>query len=366
MASIRDIAKAASVSIATVSRALSGSPEVSEELAKKVRAAAASLNYRPERARRGKRPRTQPGPMGSAAPRAEPAPRVPGGAAIQLYVPGTRAAALHDRSVGYFAYVFSGMLRKAEEAGLSLNLTPYPVGKIAEVLHAENLERMRRAGVLGLLFLFSSRDEEKLLAAQPPDFPWIALNRAVPNAGLSVRIDERAGAKLGVEHLIEAGHTRIAVLAGPASFSFFEERLAGVKDALSAHGLNLPAELLVRAELSLEAGRVAAHKLLTASPRPTALFACEEDFAAAALAEAERMALRIPEDLSLVAFSDFVLSAKKGAGVTAVSTPAFELGYMAVETLLNQHRLSAPMRAELVLAPKLIVRHTVAKLAARK
>lgn len=364
MAGIREIARAAGVSTATVSRALTNSQSVSEDLRRKVRMAAAELNYRPETARRGKRaksPAAAPQRLGSPAAAQGSKARSPGAnGSLLLFIPHTHASALHDRSVGYFAYVFSGMMHKVEAAGLSLSLTPYPSGHLADLLTEDHLARQQRAGAKGMLFLYSNKDEDRLLLRTRTAMPWIALNRHLPGADLTVRCDERHGAREAAAHLLEQGHRRIGVIAGPARYQFFEERLAGLRETLAAAKLELPPRMLVRAELSSAAGREAARELLgNRAERPTALFTCEEAFAAAALEEAEALGLRVPNDLSLLAFSDFILSAQPGKAVTAISVPAFEMGYLAVETLLNRSRAGPGMHAEILLTPRLVVRQSV-------
>lgn len=364
MAGIREIARAAGVSTATVSRALTNPQSVSEDLRHKVRSAAAKLNYRPETARRGKRaksPASAPQRLGMTAATQAHA-RMPGAnGSVLLFIPHTHAAAIHDRSVGYFAYVFSGMMRKIEELGLSMNLTPYTAGHLAELLAPDHLSRQQRAGAKGMVFLFSNRDEDRLLLRTQHELPWIALNRNLSGAELMVRSDDRHGAREAAAHLIGQGHRRIAVIAGPARYQFFEERLVGIREALAAAHLPLPADRLARVELSREVGREAARKLLDvkASNRPSAIFACEEAFADGVLKEADALGLKIPEDLALVAFSDFVLSAQPGKAVTAVSVPAFEMGYLAVEALLNRNRVGLGMKVEIVLTPRLVVRQSV-------
>ncbi|MCZ7647572.1 MAG: LacI family transcriptional regulator [Planctomycetota bacterium] len=356
---MRDIARAAGVSTATVSRVLSGSADVSDDLRRKVRSAAAALNYRPEKARRGKRARAAKAAEPAAAQAASLEP--PAGAAgnVLLYIPDTHAAALHDRSVGYFAYVFSGVLSKVQECGLTLSLTPYPAGELAGVLMGENLERLKRGGVKGLLFLFSNAEEDALLLDSKLPLPWIALNRKLEGAELTVRQDERGGAYAAGKHLAGLGHARVGVLAGPKRFQFFEERLEGFREGLKDAGVKLPPDLIARSEFSREDGAASAQRLLALKEPPTALFATEEEFAVGALRYAEKEGLQIPGDFSLVAYSDFVLSARRGMAVTAVSTPAFELGYLAVEALINRSRIANPMRLEIVLQPALVVRQSV-------
>ncbi|MCW8131450.1 MAG: LacI family DNA-binding transcriptional regulator [Planctomycetota bacterium] len=365
MAGIREIARAAGVSTATVSRALTNPQSVSEDLRQKVRTAAAELNYRPETARRGKRaksPSARPQRLGQTAAAPTPSGRAPGAnGSVLLFIPHTHAAAIHDRSVGYFAYVFSGMMRKIEELGLSMSLTPYSAGHLGELLAPDHLQRQQRAGAKGMVFLFSNRDEDRLLLNTHTPLPWVALNRNLPGAELTVRSDDRHGAREAAAYLLSQGHKNIAVIAGPSRYQFFEERLLGLKEALAAAKVPLPAERLARVELSRDEGREAARRLLSKpkGQRPTALFACEEAFADGALQAADALGLKVPEDFSIVAFSDFVLSSQSRKAVTAVSVPAFELGYLAVEALLNKCRVGMGMRAEIVLTPRMVVRQSV-------
>ncbi len=362
MAGVRDVARAAGVSTATVSRVLSGSADVSDDLRRKVRMAAASLNYRPEKARRGKRAKSAKATAWTGA--SSTALPAGGAGSMLLFVPDTHAAALHDRSIGYFAYVFSGVMSKVQEYGLSLQLTPYPNGHLADSLETEHLGRLKRGGAKGLLFLFSNHEEDAMLVRAKLPLPWIALNRKLDGAELIVRTDERGGAHLAAKYLLDQGHTRIGVMAGPERYQFFEERVTGLRETLKAAGVKLPPECIARAELSRTGGLEMARKLLALNPRPSVLYATEEEFAAAALDVAAELGLQIPQDFSLLAFSDFVLGTRRGSAVTAVSIPAFELGYLAVEALVNRSRIAAPMRLETVLQPTLVARQSVAKLKA--
>ena len=172
----------------------------------------------------------------------------------------------------------------------------------------------------------------------------------------------RRGGRLAAEHLLNLGHRRLAHLMGPPLPSTSRKRRAGFVAAVEAAGL---VPLVSSPASDFQAGGDAAESLLAANPRPTAIFAANDYLALGACRAAERAGLRVPEDLSVLGFSDLSFARSVGPPLSTFAHDPQRIGGNAVEMLLE--RLDAPgdpdepaePRRRLV-APRLIVRHSAA------
>ena len=136
-------------------------------------------------------------------------------------------------------------------------------------------------------------------------------------------------------HLIKLGHTKIGFIAGPPGFRSREERREGFLTGLREHGLELPARYSVDGAYTYESGIAAAEKLLRQKPRPTAIFASNDEMAAGVYHAARQAGLSIPGDISVVGFDDTPVSARLWPPLTTVRWPIHEMGRAAAQHFLR-------------------------------
>jgi LacI family transcriptional regulator len=141
-----------------------------------------------------------------------------------------------------------------------------------------------------------------------------------------------------VQHLLDLGHTRIAMIVGALDITTAVERLKGYREALEASGVPYRDDLVIIGNHREDGGHAAAHALLSrsAASRPTALFVGNNEMTIGALLAIRELNLRIPEDLSIVGFDDSRWARLMQPAITVVAQPGYELAYLACETLLNR------------------------------
>ncbi|GAB2998962.1 substrate-binding domain-containing protein [Amycolatopsis acidiphila] len=171
--------------------------------------------------------------------------------------------------------------------------------------------------------------------------------------------DDRLGGYLATRHLLDLGHRRIGLIAGPDHASSALGRRAGYEDALREAGLAVAPELIYPSSFSMESGEDAGGLLLATEPRPTAVFAVNDDTAVGLLSAVQRAGLRVPRDLSVVGYNDIPLAARLPVPLTTVRVPFAEIADAAVEQLVQiEAGLPAVTRR---FAPTLIPRGSTAR-----
>jgi LacI family transcriptional regulator len=168
---------------------------------------------------------------------------------------------------------------------------------------------------------------------------------------------DREAARQVAEHLAKLGHGRIALIAGPSSYRSAHERLSGFSDALADHGVALPQEYVVEGAYTFESGFAAAESLLSRFPRPTAIFACNDEMAAGVYKAAYLKGLQIPKDLTVVGYDDAPLASRIWPSLTTVRLPIRDMGKIAAERLIAkiQHP-DGPAAPASTVHPHLVVR----------
>lgn len=279
-ASIDDVARQAGVSIATVSRALRGLPDVAEATRARVLAAAAELNY-------------------VASPFAA---RLASGrtSTIGVVVPFINR--------WFFAQVIDAIESTLRQAAYDLVL--YNLGD--EAGRARFFAEMPlRKRVDAILIASLVLNEEEFAALDGLGLP-VGLLGLDWSGYLSTRIDDAAGARTAVEHLLSLGHTRIALIGGdtadPMRFTPPQHRLRGYRAALEAAGVPLDDSLEVLGYFTVDGGRAAAETLLALPERPTAIFAESDEMAYGAIRAIRTAGLRVPQDVAVIGFDDNVHS----------------------------------------------------------
>jgi DNA-binding LacI/PurR family transcriptional regulator len=261
--------------------------------------------------------------------------------------------------------LLQGIARATEAAGFALLLVP--------ATRVEARAAVRDA-VVDVFCIYSMPDGHPgVVAALERGLPIVVVDGAPLEGHAYVGIEDRAGARRAAEHLIELGHRRFGVVsertqegryAGPltvereaAATDFVtRERLTGWREALEAAAVEWAALPRFEAPGNDPAlGREAAHGVLAAEPRPTALLALTDVLALGALEAARERGLRVPGDLSIVGFDDVPAAAWTQPGLTTVRQPLLEKGEIAGRLLID----AAPQR-EIVLPVELVVRGSTA------
>lgn len=306
ISNLKDVAKLARVSPATASRALSKPETVAQTTRERVTTAAKQLSYQPNVLARGLRQR------GS---------RTLGAIISDILNPGqaTLAKGIQDAAAKRDYTVF--MFNTDEDTDKERRA----------------LESLRGHLPQGLIIVPSpgARENLKLVAA----LPTVELDRmsGIEDAH-TVMVDNVGGARTAVQHLTALGHKRIGMIVGSMDISTAVERLQGYREALYGAGIAYREDLVLPGNHREEGGRVATHTLLSrpADARPTALFVGNNEMTIGALLAARELGLRIPLDLSIVGFDDSRWAKLMQPAITVVAQPAYELAYLACETLLNR------------------------------
>jgi LacI family transcriptional regulator len=291
----------------TASRVVSGSVPVREELREKVLAAVKALNYRPNVAARAARS---------------------GSMRIGIVLTNPKSSILGDFLLGAYG----------ESTRLGLQLLVEPAIENAASLEA--LKRIVRAGVDGVILpppLGDSVAALNLLRKEK-----IAALAFATSDGLStlpaVSIDDFKGASLMTQHLIDLGHKRIAFVQGGALHSTARHREAGYRATMEKNGLQVRNNWVQPGDYTFKSGLEAASKLLALSPRPTAIFAANDDMASGVIALAHGSNLQLPEQLSVAGFDDTPLAATLWPALTTIHQPIAAMASTAVQTLADSIR----------------------------
>lgn len=308
VATIIDVARHAGVSPMTVSRVVNGEPGVRPPLREAVQAAVAALRYVPNPAAR----------------------RLVGSELVRLGV------LYSNPSAGYLSELLVGLLNQASL--LHVQLVVEPCGD--EPQHPQHAARLLDHGVDGLVLpppLCDSRALLDLVAAR--GVPAVAVASGRPDARVgAVGIDDREAAREMTRHLLALGHERIAFVTGHPNQTASRLRLQGYRDAMAQAGLAPDPLLVAKGLFHYRSGLDAAESLLALDPRPTAVFASNDDMAAAAVAVAHRLGLDVPGDLTVAGFDDTAIASTIWPGLTTIHQPIAEMARRALDLLVEQVR----------------------------
>jgi DNA-binding LacI/PurR family transcriptional regulator len=326
VASIEDVARRAGVSIATVSRALRGLPDVATATRNRVLAAAAELDY-------------------VASPFAA---RLASGrtATIGVVVPFVNR--------WFFSEVIDTVEGALRRAGFDLLL--YNLGDEDGRSRFFDVMPMRKRvdGVLVISLVLTDAEFDALDALEAP-VGLLGLQRpGFPSSS----IDDVGGAQSAVEHLLALGHRRIGLIGGdtddPMRFTPPQRRRDGYRDALTSAGIDIDPELEVLGYFTSSGGGEAMHRLLEVDDRPTAVFAESDEMAYGALRTIRRAGLRVPHDVAVVGFDDQANA--ELMDLTTVRQPVAEQALEITARLLASIAEPQTEAAAVVLPTELVVR----------
>lgn len=272
--------------------------------------------------------------------------------ALKLRRTETIGLVVPDNSNPYFAELAKAIEDLAYAAGYALVL-----GNSSNDAERESaqLRTISQRQVDGLLFIGSSPHTD-LSQLHDDGIPVVLLDRTSDDYAFpSVVVDNRAGARAGVTHLIRHGHRRVACIAGPADLPAANEREAGWREALRAHRI-ARSGVLERAPFSREGGYLAAHRLLGLPDRPTAIFASADLQGIGALRACHEAGLSVPDDVALLGFDGTQESEYTTPPLSVVSQPIGEIAAKSIEILLGGGGATTP--AHIVVPPSLVLRRS--------
>ncbi len=305
MATIRDVAARAGVSVATVSYVINGTKPVAPETAARVRRAMEELDYHPNAVAQSLRTRT-------------------------THVIGV---VVSDIANPFFAILVRGAEDCARQHGYSLLIC-----NTSETLENERvyLGLLARRRVDGLLLAPTGKNDELIGRLVRRGMRIVFIDRTLPNLQVpAVLSDNEAGAYQATKHLVEYGHKRIGIVLGLPHISTTTERLRGYQRALADHGIEFEEGLLLYGQSQVAAAREACLSLLSQPNAPTALFATNNLMTIGAMQAIRRLGLRCPDDISLVGFDDFDWAEAFDPPLTTVAQDPYLMGKTAVEVLLD-------------------------------
>jgi LacI family transcriptional regulator len=201
------------------------------------------------------------------------------------------------------------------------------------------------------------RSDDELQPLRQAGLAVVALNRPVAASGVhSVTVNNRRAAAEAAQHLIQLGHRRIAVLAGPPDVYSAAQRLLGYQDALHAAGLSPQTLTIARTDLAEQQGRLATAQLLERVHPPTAILAVNDYLALAAMELASSRELRLPDDLSIVGFDDIESARYVSPALTTVRMPWDGMARWAARMLLDALEDKRAEQATLRMTTELVIR----------
>ncbi|MBU2884404.1 LacI family transcriptional regulator [Gilvimarinus agarilyticus] len=323
MSNIRDVAKEAGVSVATVSRALSDPHKVSQARLDKVHAAIERVGYRPNMLARSFR---------SAKSHT-----------IVVLVPNITNP--------FSAQIVRAIEERAQQKGYAVLLGNTHGLPEREKAYVQRVETRMADGVIQL-----HPDNPSSPLAIGEDIPYVKVSDCEASSGPRVRIDNRGAARSVVEYLISLGHRRIGVISGPSTNPHTKDRLAGFYEALAVAGIEHDHALLAEGDYTAWSGLNSAKQFCHMTPLPTAVFCMNDEMAIGAVQTFKAQGLKVPEDISVTGFDDISYARYCDPSLTTVTQPADEMGRLAMDILLRLLDGQELVQQENVLPAEFVIR----------
>ena len=273
---------------------------------------------------------------------------------LKLRQTNVLAVVIPDVTNPFFAALFRGVEDAAAPRGFNVLLCNTDGSPERQRSHLQSLQARR---VDGVILASSFLKDPGVRDLRRQQVPYVLVNRfSDEGEDPFVGADDLVGGQLATGHLIELGHRRIGHLAGRSTVSTGVLRRRGYLAAHQLAGLPADPQLIVEAGYTEEGGALAARRLLSLQDPPTALFAVTDLAAVGAAGVAQRLGLRIPEDVAIVGYNDIPLASRVSPGLTTMHVPIHEFGSVAVSLLLEQIENDEPTRRRVLFTPELMVR----------
>lgn len=329
-ATIRDVARLAAVSVATVSNVLNSTRSVAADTRERVLKAVQALGYAPHAAARSMRGRSS----------------------------GLIGLIVADITNPFFTALVRAVERAANAQGYAVVLCNSDEDMAREERHLQLLRTQRVDGII--LAATGPRSSARAAALAMLRAPVVLVDRGLDELGLdAVVLDNRRAALEATRHVLGFGHRRVAMIGGPPTISTGGERLAGYREALLEAGIAYDTARVRDAGFREQPAYDATRELLAlpAAQRPTALFAANSLIAIGVMRAVADARLRCPEDVSVVSIDDFAWANAFRPRMTTVAQPVDAMGTAAVRLLMGRLDGSAAAEAHKeVMAPVLMVR----------
>lgn len=302
MSNIREVAKLAGVSVATVSRTLSHPEKVSKTSIEKVMKAIEQTNYRPNMLARNFR-------------------------STRSY---TIVVLVPEISNPFFSLVIKSIEIRAQQKGYSVLLGDTQDDKAREIKYVDLVKTHLADGIIQL-----RPHTAEYPVHENPDFPYINLCGTENTPGKCIRIDNIAATKGMVNYLLGLGHKRIGMITGLKGNPHTVDRLRGYREALEESGLKFDDQYIAEGKYTIWSGVQAANILCELDELPTAIVCMNDEMAIGALQSFKAHGLRIPEDISVTGFDNIDYSSYCDPPLTTIAQPADKMGEIAVDSLIQ-------------------------------
>jgi len=327
---IYDLAEKLNISVATVSRALKDDPVVSEKTKKKIFDLAEEMGYRSNHfARNLRNQRTD---------------------TIGVIVP---------RLNSYFmSTVIAGIEHVANSQGYNLIISQSSESAEKEVMNARTMFNNRVDGLLVSL-AYDTENCDHFSSFFKKEVPVMFFDRVMEHEHVTnVCIDNRKAAYEATLHLIDQGCEQILHITAPSKRNVYIDRLAGYKAALMERGLPFREDMVIRNNLSQEAGYAAAEQILQMEQRPDAVFVANDNCAVGCMLGLKKKGIAIPGDIAFAGFNNDPVSTVIEPNLTTINYPGYEMGEVAARHLINHLNGAAPITANntILLRSELIIR----------
>lgn len=324
---IRDVARLAGVSVATVSRVLNEPGKVSPQTQDRVREVMVELNFIPNLNARS----------------------------LATSRSGVIGVLVNNVSGGYYGQIVDSIEGEARRRNV-YTLINCGNNTFDEVMQAAlRLASRQCDAIIASVPCLSDEELEQFLRTQPNA---VLINCiSARHAERALAVDNRHGVRLALDHLHALGHRQIAIISGPAANSEIQLRIAACNEWFAEHELALP--VIVAGDFTAASGAQAAAELLTSQPELTALFCFSDQMAVGALHQAKHHGLSVPDQLSIVGFDNNELAVYADPALTTVGQPLEQLGTLAI-ALAQQLIAGEPLPPQPLLLPELVVRDSTA------
>lgn len=329
MSSIREVARVAGVSVATVSRTLSSPEKVSTTTLEKVHRAIEKVQYRPNMLARNFR-----------STRAF---------SIVVLVP--------DITNPFFSTVIRGIEDQAQKQGYAVLLGDTRDTRERERDYVRLVETRLADGVIQL-----SPHSGKVVDPADNDIAYVNACGCETTPAPSVRVDNVGGAQTMVDYLIGLGHRRIGVISGLEDNPHTMDRLRGYKLSLERAGIEFRDELVAGGNFTMWSGLEAARHFCDMDEPPTAIFCMNDEMAIGAIQTLKACRFRVPEDISVTGFDNIQYSKYWDPALTTIAQPAEAMGKTATEVLIKVIEGEKPEQSEYVLPYEFIERASSKKI----